>query len=212
DPKLTGDRRDRAVKFYESVSVSRILASNNPEAKRLQDSFESVQLRYAIFRWMKRIALTCLIAGGVAFAAVGIGVLLSFRSQSAQYWSLRVGWNVLRWFAVIEVLGQGILAIALSFWMTAFWAERYYVKLILVAGIVAFCAAALLIKAIFRKLPAHTEFAGRLVTKEAAPALWSRVSQMAERLGIAPPDNIFVGIDDNFFVTEHAVQVGGQHY
>ena len=50
------------------------------------------------------------------------------------------------------------------------------------------------------------------MTKEAAPALWQRVSQMAEKLGIAPPDNIFVGIDDNFFVTEHPVKVGEQEY
>ena len=212
DQRLTEAQRARAIEFFETHPVSKILTSNDERSKSLHKTFEHLETRYAIFRWMKRIALVCLATGVGAFVAVGVGVLLSFRSQTAQYWSLRLGWNVLRWFAVIQVLGQGVLAIALSFWMTAFWAERYYVKLILVAGIFAFCAAALLIKAIFRKLPAHTEFAGRLVTKEAAPALWSRVSQMAERLGIAPPDNIFVGIDDNFFVTEHAVKVGGQHY
>src|SRR6185503_8031658 len=102
---------------------------------------------YAIFRWMKRIAFTCLVAGVIAFAAVGVGVLVSFRSQSAQYWSLRLGWTILRGFAVVEVLGQGILAVALSFWVTAFWMEQYSLKLILIAGILAFCAAALLIKA-----------------------------------------------------------------
>ena len=39
-----------------------------------------------------------------------------------------------------------------------------------------------------------------------------RISQMAEKLGIAPPDNFFVGIDDNFFVTEHPVKVGETRY
>ena len=35
---------------------------------------------------------------------------------------------------------------------------------------------------------------------------------MATKLGIAPPDHIFVGIDDNFFVTEHPVKVGVQRF
>ena len=212
DASLKAAERDKAIAFYERVPVSRILASNKPEAKPLQDSFAGVQLRYAIFRWMKRIALVCLGSGIIASVAVGIGVLLSFRSQSAQYWSLRLGWTVLRGFAVIEVVGQGVLAVALSFWVTAFWAESYYIKLILLAGVLALCAVGLLIKAIFRKLPVYSSFEGRMLTKDAAPYLWQRVTQMAEKLGIAPPDNIFVGIDDNFFVTEHPVKVGDKPY
>ena len=50
----------------------------------------------------------------------------------------------------------------------------------------ALCAVVLLIAAIFRKLPAYTEFNGRLLKKEGAPGLWQRISQMAEKLGIAP--------------------------
>jgi Zn-dependent protease with chaperone function len=212
DHRLTAEQHQKATKFYESVRVSRILASNDPEAKSLQDSFKNVQTRYAVFRWMKRIAFVCLVTGVGAFVAVGIGVLFSFRSQNAQYWSLRLGWNILRWFALIQVLGQGILAVALSFWVTAFWMERYSVKLILLAALLAVCAAGLLIAAIFRKLPAYTQFNGRLLKKDAAPSLWQRVSQMAEKLGIVPPDNIFVGIDDNFFVTEHPVKMGEELY
>ncbi len=176
----------------------------------MQKHFSPVQTRYAIFRWMKRAGLICLITGVGAFVIVGIGVLFSFRSQRAQYWSLRVGWNVLRWFALIQVVGQGALAVALSFWVTAFWAERYYVKLILIAALFALMAVGLLVKAIFSKVVSESEFEGRLLNKEAASSLWQRVSEMATKLNIAPPDNIFVGIDDNFFVTEHPVKVGGQ--
>jgi len=212
DTKLTEAQRERAVKFYQSNPVSKILASNNPKAKPVQQTFDNIATRYAVFRWMKRVAAICLLAAVAAFVAVGISVPISFHSQSAQYWSLRSGWIILRLFAVIEVLGQGILAVALSFWMTAFWAEKYFPKLIIAAVLLAFCAAAFLIKAIFRKLPSYTQFSGRLLKKEAAPLLWQRVSQMAERLKIASPDNIFVGIDDNFFVTEHVVKVGEQNY
>ncbi len=212
DQSLPEAERAKAVKFYQKVRVSRILASNRPEAAKLQAGFSRVQTRYAIFRWMKRVASVCLLTAGAAFVGVGVGVVFSFRSQGAQYWSLRLGWNVLRWVALVEVVGQGILAVALSFWVTAFWLERYYVKLIAVAALLALCAVVLLIKAIFKKLPCEGEFIGRLVRQQAAPSLWQRVSHMAQRLGIAPPDNIFVGIDDNFFVTEQPVKVGSDHH
>jgi Zn-dependent protease with chaperone function len=212
DRTISEARREEAIKFYERASISKILASNKPEARQIQKRFSSVQTRYAIFRWMKRTGLICLLTGVGAFVAVGIGVLFSFRSQRAQYWSLRVGWNVLRWFALIQVVGQGALAVALSFWVTAFWAERYYVKLIGVAAIFALLAVGLLVAAIFRKVVSESQFEGRLLKKEAAPSLWQRVSEMAAKLGSAPPDNIFVGIDDNFFVTEHPVKVGEQRF
>ncbi|NOS71211.1 MAG: M48 family metalloprotease [Verrucomicrobia bacterium] len=210
DQTMSAEERKQAIKFYERTSVSRILASNKPGAEEMQKHFSPVRTRYAIFRWMKRAGLICLLTGVGAFVIVGIGVLFSFRSQRAQYWSLRVGWNVLRWFALIQVVGQGALAVALSFWVTAFWAERYYVKLILIAALFALMAVGLLVKAIFSKVVSESEFEGRLLNKEAAPSLWQRVSEMATKLNIAPPDNIFVGIDDNFFVTEHPVKVGGQ--
>ena len=212
DHNMSEAERDRALKFYQKISVSRVLASNNPKAKPLQENFSPVRTRYAIFRWMKRTAAVCLIAGVGAFLAVGIGVLISFRSQNALYWSLRMSWSILRSFAVIEVVGQGALAIALSYWITVFWMESYVPKLIAVVALLAVCAVFLLIVAIFKKLPVFSQFSGRLLKKEAAPALWQRVSQMAEKMGIAPPDQIFVGIDDNFFVTEHAVKVGEQTY
>ncbi len=212
EPDMTQEERESAMKFYERVPVSRIMASNKPEAKHLQEQFKSVRTRYAIFRWMKRTSLICLLTGIVAFMAAGVGVLFSSRSQKAQYWSLRIGWNVLRWFALIQVVGQGALSIALSFWITAFWFERYSIKLIAVAAILACSAVALLVKAIFHKVVTESQFEGRLLTREVAPSLWQRVSEMAQKMAIAPPDNIFVGIDDNFFVTEHPVKVGEQRF
>src|SRR5436309_2133805 len=70
DQRMTEAQRQTAIKLYKSIVVSRVLASNDPKAKPLQDSFANVQTRYAIFRWMKRIALVCLVSGIGAFVAV----------------------------------------------------------------------------------------------------------------------------------------------
>src|SRR5438477_655730 len=50
DQKLTDAQRERTIKFYQSYPVSKILASNNPNAKPVQESFQNVSTRYAIFR------------------------------------------------------------------------------------------------------------------------------------------------------------------
>ena len=42
------------------------------------------------------------------------------------------------------------------------------------------------------------------------PELWRELRRVADIVGTATPDQVVVGIDDNFFVTEHPVTVGGQ--
>lgn len=208
DESSSQEEKDKALEFFREVPVSRILASNHPEARDTQAMFEGMSFEYATFRWMKRIAFVCLLTTVVSSIAVGIGVALSFRSQLFQYWSLQLGWYVLRLFAVVQVLGQGALAVALSYWMTALWMERYYVKLIALVGILAVVAAGLIVAAVFKRPRSETRVAGRVLAEKDAPMLWERVRGMAAKLGTAPPDQIVVGIDDNFFVTEHSVTVG----
>jgi Zn-dependent protease with chaperone function len=212
DQSLSATARADSLAFYQKIRVSRILASNRPEARRLQEHFAPVKERYAVFRWMQRIALVCLAAITLVSVAVGAGMAVSSRSRNAQYRSLRIGWSLLRWFALIEVLGQGTLAAALSMWMPALWLGFYYPQMLYAFVLLAFFTATALVKAIFRKVNTVRNLEGRLIGQAAAPALWGQVCRMAERLGTPPPDNIFAGIDDNFFVTEHPVQVGGKPY
>src|SRR3954469_23515606 len=72
DQKLTPERREKTLAYWEKVSVSKIMASNNPQSQKLQHNFSSrARTRYAIFRWMKRISLLCLTTGVCAFVAAG---------------------------------------------------------------------------------------------------------------------------------------------
>ncbi len=212
DQKLTAAQRAESLTFFRKLRVSRILSSNQPQDRRVQHYFAPVKNQYAVFRWMQRIALACLVATVVVFVAVGIGIFSSFRSLNGHYQSLRIGWNLLRWFALIEVLGQGILVVALLVWMPGFWLGYYYPWMVYAAALLASFPVLSLVKAIFRKINTVPEFEGRLISRQSAPALWQQVSQIAERLGTCPPDNIFAGIDDNFFVTELPVQVAGEQH
>jgi len=48
---------------------------------------------------------------------------------------------------------------------------------------------------------------GQIVTRAQTPALWSFVGQVAQRVHADMPDFIVVGLNEGFFVTEHAVRL-----
>lgn len=210
---MSAAEKAETVAFYRKVPLSRIMASSKPRAVHAQETFfRGTKLRYANYRWMKRIAWTCLSAIGATLLIVGVSVALSMRSHAAQYYALRIGWPVLRTSAAIQVLGQAALAVALSFWVTAVFFESYFVKIIVAIAVLAVGAVLTLCKAIFAKVDNRCEMAGELVTETDAPALWARLRGIAARLGTPPPDRVVVGVEPNFFVTEHPVTLGAETY
>lgn len=200
------------LEFHRANPASRIMAANDPQAARLQAMFGSLKWDYATFRWMRRIAWTCLGAIALTFVIVGASVGYSFRSHAAQYRALRVGWPVLQVSAAVQVLGQAILAVALSYWMTVFFFNRFSPKLIGIIGLVAAAAVFTLWKAIFARVDDRCEVNGEPVTEPDAPRLWEHVRGLAGRLGTAAPDRIILGIEPSFFVTEHPVSLAGQEH
>jgi len=53
--------------------------------------------------------------------------------------------------------------------------------------------------------PEPIEIMGRSVSATQAPALWNFVRDVAQRTGARLPDSVVVGLNEGFFVTEHAV-------
>jgi Zn-dependent protease with chaperone function len=202
--------KPKLVDYYRRHPVSEILASDNPKTAASRTLFAPAKTRYAVLRWMKRIAWICLGTIVATFVVVGLSVAVSLRSQSAQYYALRVGWPVLRTSAAIQVLGQGALAVALSFWVTVILTESYYMKLILMISLLALAAVVALLKAVFAKLDDRFEVNGEMVSEMDAASLWSRVREIAARLNTPAPDRIVVGVVPSFFVTEHPVTVGSE--
>uniref|UniRef100_UPI00374D40D5 M48 family metallopeptidase n=1 Tax=Undibacterium sp. TaxID=1914977 RepID=UPI00374D40D5 len=109
-----------------------------------------------------------------------------------------------------EVLLQGGMLVWLSFWLTAYFFERYSVKLILVIGLAVGAGVLLTVVSIFKKAGQDSEVDGELVDETSAPALWARVRELAARLKTDAPGQIIAGIDTNFFVTEAPLTVNGK--
>jgi Zn-dependent protease with chaperone function len=48
---------------------------------------------------------------------------------------------------------------------------------------------------------------GQLVTRAQAPALWQTIDEVAAKLSAPKPHNIIIGMEDGFYVTEHAIKL-----
>ena len=203
DRTMNEEARAEAIKIAKEVPFSTMI--KNPAFAASVDP--DIRFYYTQFRWLIRISLFCIASGVLVFGLGLLCVMLSFRSQQAQYRFLRLGWNVLRIFGAVQVVLQGLLLLALSYWVTALWMNIYIPKLIFVVGLVVIGAVFAVLVAIFRRVQQDFEVEGEVIDEQSNPALWHDLKQVCERVGTQPPDQVIVGVDDNFFATETPVKV-----
>src|SRR5262249_55990586 len=123
-----------------------------------------------------------------------------------------LGWQVLRIYGALQTLVQGILLVALSFWVTALWTNRYYPKLIFVAGALAVLGVFAVLAAIFKRTDLTIDVQGEILDPERGGWFWDELEGICEKVGTSPPDQVIVGIDDSFFVTEMPMRVNGKTF
>lgn len=81
---------------------------------------------------------------------------------------------------------------------------------IILAGIALYCAVTAVkgLRRVFALAePEPIVERARAMSKQQAPALWSFVGKMAERMNASPPDTIIVGMTSGFYVTESPVRL-----
>lgn len=202
DQELTAEEKREQLLIIEQVEIASLIDAGLLE---LNSGF---LFEYNTFRWMIIAARVCLFSGVAVFLFGGLTVLLSLRSQRMQYLCLSFGWQLLQVVGTLQVICQGILLVALSYWVTALWLERYVPKLILVVAIAAFAAACFVIAAIFKRPKLNVTVEGEVIEADDEMPLWQEIRSLADRVGTDPPDHIIAGIDTNFFVIELPVHIG----
>jgi Zn-dependent protease with chaperone function len=200
--------RAEAIRQVKTMYVSEMLRSKDPDVQALVKGLPApVRFHYSFFRWMKWVALSCIITGISVFVLMGFSVYFSLRSQPAQYISLWAGWHILRIFAALQVIAQSCLVVGLSFWITAIWLHRYDLRLIALAVFLALPAVGAVVFAIFRRVDEKFAAQGQLLDRTVAPEFWADIERMSREIGTGAPDHVIAGIDDLFFVTEHPVTI-----
>ncbi len=210
DAEIDEAEREQSLEFFRAVPASAACLSTEEELAGYRRSLGEACSDMQQFGWMRRLAIASILVGLASALLALLCAGAAFVSRPFQYGSFLVGWNVLRITGALQTLGQGVLAVWLSYWMTAVWFNSYYPKLIGVVGLLAAFAIFQVVAAIFRRPPMDFEVEAEVLEEAHAPELWAHVRQLCEKLKTPPPDHILAGIDTNFFVTESEVHVAGR--
>lgn len=198
------------INFYRKRPPSSICSNREPEAQEYRADVCEPYGEVWQFNAMRRTALWTMAGGVVLLVVIGALGGLAFVNRKWQHASFVIGWRLMTLASAAEVVLQGVMGVWLSFWLTAFFWQRYYVKLIVIVGLLVLGGVALLLIKIFERVQRNNQVDGECVTEADAPLLWRRIRHMAKRLKTAPPDHIVAGIDTNFFVTEAPLTVAGK--
>ncbi|MFZ6644832.1 M48 family metallopeptidase [Undibacterium sp. TJN25] len=210
DARMSAQEKEDRITFFRSHPPSTMCSNTDPALIRYQEGVCALYSENWQFHVAKKAAVWTIAGGGVILLAVLVLSVLAFADRSAQYRSFIAGWQLLRFSSALGVLLQGGMLVWLSFWLTAYFLERYSVKLILVIGLAVGAGVLLTMVSIFKKAGHDSEVDGELVDEASAPALWARARELATRLKTDAPRQIIAGIDTNFFVTEAPLTVNGK--
>ncbi|MBI3729450.1 MAG: M48 family metalloprotease [Burkholderiales bacterium] len=210
DSKLTTDEKFQQQEFFRQYPPSKICDSNIVEAASYRERVCAGYSDNWQFVMARKVSAWTMAGGVVLLISVLLLGALAFLNEKAQYLSFVTGWRVLTLSCTAGTIAQGAMLMWLSFWVTAYFMNRYSVKLIAVAVIFVAIAVFYVIVSIFKRVNNNHQIQGELISEQAAPGLWQRIRDLATRLKTAAPDNIVAGIDANFFVTESPLNVSGR--
>lgn len=210
EPNLAPEQVAARKKFVHEIPVSAACASADPGLASYRAAFcdrLSPAWQFYHAKRLSWLAVALAIAAIVATATLGAA---AFYNRALQYTSFMFGWRFLTAVGAVEIIAQGVLAVWLSFWVTALLFNRYLPKLIFCIGAVVAMSAWIAIRGLFSKPKEHFEIEGEIISEEDAPGLWRRIRELAQQVGTSPPTQLVGGIDANFFVSEMPCIVQGK--
>lgn len=206
--KQLSDQEKRAIEqFYAQVPPASQMcgdpASLSADFEDLRGALDSgVCGPYEQFEWARMAALFSIALGILSWFVAIACAFTAHQFFSLQYQSFVAGWWFLRLTSTLQVLVQGAMLVWLSYWVFAVLFDRFFPKLTIAIGLVVLSIALHAIKSIFSRPEIRSPVDGHCLARDTSPALWARIDELCQTLNTAPPDNIVLGVDDNFFVTQ----------
>jgi Zn-dependent protease with chaperone function len=207
---ISPNNKAQFVDFYNSTLPSTICLGATLEHQQISKSMGGICDEFSHYDIGLRIILySMLISVIVIFCIIGL-FLLSFKSQTIQYSTFVVAWNISKLFCIIQVLAQGLLLVGISYFASILISNSYYPKLMIIIAMPIAYACFQMIVVLFKKLNAPSYISGRLLTENESPQLYTELKAICDKLKIEIPDNIVLGVEDNFFVTENELILNGE--
>jgi Zn-dependent protease with chaperone function len=155
--------------------------------------------------------LNLMSAGAVGAGALGFVLLLAIRLAGSVarkrrrllLYLFKPGLYLTAVVLIILVVIHAALAITAIYYGESALIGRIHIGIIAAIGLGALGGVVVIARSVFSLVrKAQTLVIGVSLSRAEAPELWSRVEQIAERLGALRPQSIVVGLDPNFFVSE----------
>ncbi len=207
DPEYSASDKEAAQKEISAITVPSLCNGDSEALSTIKSNLCGPTQDFGQFEIARWVSGATFLLGLLTLAGIAALAWTGYQKPQLQYAAFTTGWWSLRVIGAIEVVAQGALLVWLSYWLTAYFANVYVVKLILIAAGLAGFGIWVALSAIFKRSEMRNEVNGVLVTQASAPALWSRIQQFANQLKTEPPKQVIAGIDDNFFVTQTPIQL-----
>ncbi|HEX3799790.1 MAG TPA: M48 family metallopeptidase [Verrucomicrobiae bacterium] len=209
--RLTAAERNDRIEFFSKVDFAKVALDGAPELATLHEGLVKAGLAqtYRFLRWGFGASLLLVV---MQLAAMGYMTILNSKAKESQENLIRnykLGWRIGMTCAFIQILLLVPLLTYASYEFPIIWADHWYPKLVLVIVILGGTVLITSAKILLTKVPLRfNEPMSRRVSRAEAPELWDAVLTAAARLNATPPDNIIIGLQLNFYVTELAVWDG----
>jgi Zn-dependent protease with chaperone function len=187
---------DASEQQVAQITLDRLCEDPSPELRELCGTNSNLNL-------MSRAALGAGVVGLALLFLVGLAGGVARNSRNLLVAFFRPGLYLTVLVLVGLILVHAAIAMAAIYYGESAFIGRIHVGVIAAIGLGALAGVLAMARSTFSLVrKAQTFVVGRALSREEAPELWKRVEASAQRLHALRPDNLVVGLDPNFFVTE----------
>lgn len=158
---------------------------------------------------LARIEKASVGSGAIGISLLGLislGAAAARRRRQLLLYIFRPGLYLTALVLLGLVATYAVISIGAIYYGESLLLGRVHVGVIAAIGLGALGGLAAILSSVFRIVRrAHTTVVGTPISSEVAPALWDTVNELASSIDSLRPQNIVVGVEPNFFVTEAKV-------
>jgi Zn-dependent protease with chaperone function len=215
---LIGLAVSEGIQAYFNSEVRSVLRTQNPNSEGISEVTldrlcESRDFRLnqicstnANLNLMSAGAVGAVVAGSALLLVIWLAGRAARNRRRLLLYLFKPGLYITALTLIALVLVHAAVAIGAIYYGESALIGRIHIGIIAAIGLGALGGVVVIARNVFSLVrKAQTLVIGVSLSRGEAPQLWNRVEQIAERLGALRPQNIVVGLDPNFFVTEATV-------
>ena len=183
-----------------AMTISDLCPSSDTEMQSVCNTYENVEM-------LGGASIIAGVTGLMLIAVLWLAGVTARKNRTLLLFVFRPGLYLTATLLIVLVLMHAGIAIAALYYGESALVGRVHIGIILAVSLGAIGGAFAIAKHAFALVTnASTAVVGLTLSNKHAPQLWERVNEVARRLNALPPENIVVGLDPNFFVTEAEVR------